>query len=76
MNLINLKVEKFLNGYTFALLNKKENNDLVEEDKENLQKAVLDKLPKLSELSIDKTMKIVDNWFSNENEYYKKIRKK
>ena len=44
----------------------------MEEDKENLQKAVLDKLPKLSELSIDKTMKIVDNWFSNENEYYKK----
>ena len=58
--------------YTFSLLNKKENNGLVEEDKENLQKAVLDKLPKLSELSIDKTMKIVDNWFSNENEYYKK----
>ncbi len=62
----------FLNGYIFSLLNKKENNDLVEEDKENLQKAVLDKLPKLSELSIYKTMKIVDNWFSNENEYYKK----
>ena len=58
--------------YTFSLLNKKENNGLVEEDKENLQKAILDKLPKLSELSIDKTMKIVDNWFSNEYEYYKK----
>ena len=52
---------------TFSLLNKKENNGLVEEDKENLQKAILDKLPKLSELSIDKTMKIVDNWFSNEH---------
>ena len=60
------KIFEWINN-TFSLLNKKENNGLVEEDKENLQKAILDKLPKLSELSIDKTMKIVDNWFSNEH---------
>ncbi len=47
----------------FLLIQKEDNNK--EEEFENIQKAILEKLPQLSKISIDKTIKIIDNWFSD-----------
>ena len=45
------------------ILIQKENNKNKDEDNDNLQKAILEKLPQLSDLSIEKTMIIIDKWF-------------
>ena len=44
----------------FTLIQKKDNN---KDEYENIQNAILEKLPQLSKLSNEKTMKIIDNWF-------------